>query len=171
MICSHVCPLRCAVLFDLDDTLTDRARSIERFTPEFAERFEADLNGSQRDEICRCIQAGDGRGYASREALCSHLQSSLRWRRVPGRDELLRFWRERFPRCCVERDGVGSTLQTLHRRGLKLGVISNGMTLTQYTKLDVLGIRPLLSAVLISEDVGISKPDPRIFSWRWTSSA
>ncbi|HEX4055399.1 MAG TPA: HAD family hydrolase [Tepidisphaeraceae bacterium] len=152
-----------AVLFDLDETLTDRTRSIERFAPEFAERFGFDLNGSEPDEIYRCILAGDGGGYASREDFCSHLQSSLRWRRVPSQNELLSFWRDRFPRCCIGRDGVASTLQALHRRGLKLGVITNGMTLSQNTKLDVLGIRPLLSVVVISEEVGIRKPDPRIF--------
>ncbi len=43
------------------------------------------------------------------------------------------------------------------------GVISNGSTDSQNTKLDVMGVRHLFSVVLISEEVGIRKPDPRIF--------
>jgi putative hydrolase of the HAD superfamily len=152
-----------ACLIDLDDTLTDRARSIDRLVPVFIDRFGDDLDDEPADEIRRRILAGDDNGYASREELCTHLQSSMRWRRVPSAEQLISFWRERFPRCNVERRGATKTLLELHHRGLKLGVISNGMTSSQHTKLDVLGFRPLLSVVLISEEVGIRKPDPRIF--------
>jgi putative hydrolase of the HAD superfamily len=151
-----------AVLFDLDDTLTDRARSIERLAPLFTDHFSGQLEDVQSDQIIRCIKTADGGGYASREALCAHLQSSLPWRKPPGAEELVAFWRTTFPRCNVERAGVTPLLQALYRRGLKLGVISNG-AMTQYVKLDVMGVRPFLSVTLISDEVGIKKPDPRIF--------
>jgi putative hydrolase of the HAD superfamily len=151
-----------AVLFDLDDTLTDRARSIERLAPIFADHFRSQLEDAQCDQIIRCIQAADGGGYASREELCSHLQSSLPWRKPPSAEELVAFWRTNFPRCNVERADVTPLLNALHGRGLKLGVISNG-AMTQYVKLDALGVRPFLSVTLISDEVGIKKPDPRIF--------
>jgi putative hydrolase of the HAD superfamily len=152
-----------AVLFDLDDTLTDRARSIERLAGRFIERFGLDLEGCGIDEVIRVIHGGDRGGYAPREELGAHLQSSLPWRKTPEAESLVEFWRGNFPRCNVERSGVSSTLHTLHQRGLKLGVISNGSTDSQNTKLEVMGIRPLFSVVLISEEVGIRKPDPRIF--------
>jgi putative hydrolase of the HAD superfamily len=152
-----------AVLFDLDDTLTDRTRSIERFAPEFSERFKDQLLTANSSEICRSIQAGDGKGYASREALAAHLQTSLNWRTVPAIEQITTFWRERFPHCNVERDGVTATLNALQKRDLKLGVISNGMTASQYSKLDAMKIRSLFSVILISEEVGIKKPDPQIF--------
>jgi putative hydrolase of the HAD superfamily len=156
-------PLLRAVLFDLDETLTDRGRSIERFAAEFCRRFGEDLEPCGVHEIGQCIHAGDGGGYATREEFANHLQSSLRWRRVPSVQQLIAFWRDRFPRCNVERSGVTPTLQTLHHRGLKLGIISNGSISSQYTKLDVMGIRSLFSVILISEEVGIKKPDGRIF--------
>jgi len=152
-----------AVLFDLDDTLTDRSRSIERLAGRFLDRFGVDLAGGELHEVIRVIHGGDRGGYAAREELGAHLQSSLRWRQAPGAERLVDFWRDNFPRCNVERNGVTSTLQTLHQKGLKLGVISNGFTASQNTKLDAMGIRPLFSVVLISQEVGISKPDPRIF--------
>jgi len=152
-----------AVLFDLDDTLTDRARSIDRLIPVFSDHFGDDLENHDLDEIRRCIHAGDGGGYASQEHLGAHLQSLLRWRRVPDVEQLVAFWRDRFPRCNVERTGVTPTLQTLHQRGLKLGVVSNGSISSQSPKLDVMGVRSLFSVILISEEVGIKKPDPRIF--------
>jgi putative hydrolase of the HAD superfamily len=152
-----------AVFFDLDDTLTDRTRSIERLASRFLERFGPDLAGCEIDAIIRAIQGGDRGGYAPREDLAAHLRSSLPWRKTPAVESLVDFWRENFPRCSVERPGVSSTLQTLRQQGLKLGVITNGFTASQNTKLDVMRIRPLFSVVLISEEVGIKKPDPRIF--------
>jgi len=152
-----------AVLFDLDDTLTDRSRSIERLAGRFLDRFGMDLAGCELHEVIRAIHGGDRGGYAPREELGAHLQSSLPWRQAPGVERLVDFWRDNFPQCNVERSGVTSTLQSLHRKGLKLGVISNGFTASQNTKLDVMGIRSLFSVVLISQEVGISKPDPRIF--------
>lgn len=150
------------VLFDLDDTLTDRARSIDKFAPEFARRFGLDRAGIGIETIVRCIREGDGNGYATRERLGEHLRSKLRWEDVPSVEELAAFWRENFPRCNVEREGVTATLRELQRRGLVLGLISNGAP-TQHVKIDVMGLRAFFSVVIVSDDVGIKKPDRRIF--------
>lgn len=44
-----------------------------------------------------------------------------------------------------------------------MGIISNGDSRQQRQKLDQLHIRELFDPVIISSDLGISKPDPRIF--------
>jgi putative hydrolase of the HAD superfamily len=152
-----------AVLFDLDDTLTDRSLSIERLASRFWERYGSDLGDCEVGDVIRAIHGGDGGGYASREDLGAHLRSVLPWRKSPGAAEIVNFWRGNFPRCNVERAGVTPTLHALRQQGLKLGVISNGSTDSQSTKLEVMGIRSLFSVVLISEEVGIKKPDARIF--------
>jgi putative hydrolase of the HAD superfamily len=152
-----------AVVFDLDETLTDRGRSIDRFVPVFVQRFGGELARCDVEEICRSIRDGDGGGYATREALGAVLQTRLPWKSTPTLENLVAFWREQFPRCNVEREGVTPTLRRLAEMGLKLGVVSNGMVLSQYAKLEAIGIRSLFSAILISEEVGIKKPDPRIF--------
>jgi putative hydrolase of the HAD superfamily len=45
----------------------------------------------------------------------------------------------------------------------KLGVVSNGLPDVQYRKLESMGLRPLFSCIVLSEEVGIRKPDPEIF--------
>src|SRR5207247_1094310 len=57
---------------------------------------------------------------------------------------------------------VLSTLERLHRR-FHLGIITNGMTEIQRNKIQRLGIEPYFDTVLISQEVGCLKPDPRIF--------
>ncbi len=55
-------------------------------------------------------------------------------------------------------------LHTLRQSGLKLSIITNGRTEGQASVLEQLGLLPLIDDVLISEEVGISKPDPRIYT-------
>ncbi len=62
-------------------------------------------------------------------------------------------------------DGALELLADLRRAGLGVGVISHGRTLKQAEKLVRLGIAPLLdhNAVIISDEVGINKPNPKLF--------
>ena len=50
-----------------------------------------------------------------------------------------------------------------------MGIISNGSPDVQYRKLKTLGIKHLFDCILLSEKVGIRKPDPKIF-WKATTS-
>ncbi|HEY9594849.1 MAG TPA: YjjG family noncanonical pyrimidine nucleotidase [Spirochaetia bacterium] len=54
------------------------------------------------------------------------------------------------------------TLALLGRHG-PLGLVTNGISLVQRGRLAAAGIDGLFAAVLISEEVGMAKPDPRFF--------
>jgi HAD superfamily hydrolase (TIGR01509 family) len=65
-------------------------------------------------------------------------------------------------------DGAGETLQSLRERGIKLGIVSNrgkrpGWMAQQY--LEICGIASFFepAAITYSDEVGVRKPDPRIF--------
>ena len=51
----------------------------------------------------------------------------------------------------------------LKKKGYKLGVISNGITIKQWEKLVRLDIHEFFDAVITSEEVGFEKPDKKIF--------
>jgi 2-haloacid dehalogenase len=55
-------------------------------------------------------------------------------------------------------------LLTLLRPDFRLALITNGITRTQYGRLEAAGIRDCFDPVIISEEVGVQKPDPGIFS-------
>jgi putative hydrolase of the HAD superfamily len=57
---------------------------------------------------------------------------------------------------------VLSTLERLHRR-YHLGIITNGMTEIQRDKIQRLGLTPYFDTILISQEAGMKKPDPRLF--------
>jgi len=47
----------------------------------------------------------------------------------------------------------------------KLGIITNGFTALQQIRLERTGLRDYFDALVISEEVGVPKPDPRIFDY------
>ena len=55
------------------------------------------------------------------------------------------------------------TLETLRRKGLKLGVVTNGSAIIQNRKLDISGLRPLLDSVTVGGEEGIDKPEAAVF--------
>ena len=59
-----------------------------------------------------------------------------------------------FPDVVDTLDALGS---------FRLGVISNGASLHQRQKLEAVGILDRFEIVVISEDVGVAKPDPQVF--------
>ncbi len=151
-----------AVLFDLDATITDRDASIRKFADPFARHFASE---------CGCIAYGDALeigklrddGYKPRRELCGDILQMLAWTKPPSVDALLEFWLSEFPKSAVAVDGLEDVLEALKGRGISLGLVTNGESLSQNTKIDVMGIRAYFGSILISEVEGISKPGAAIF--------
>ena len=59
-------------------------------------------------------------------------------------------------------DDAGSILESLSDK-FAIGVVTNGSTDTQWEKVRQLGLDSFCSVVLVSGEVGVVKPDPRIF--------
>lgn len=59
--------------------------------------------------------------------------------------------------------GAMELLQHLRRCGAKIGIISNGFKEVQYRKMDSDGVTPWIDVTVLSDDIGVNKPDKRIF--------
>jgi len=157
----HIVPQ--AILFDLDETLTDRTKSIVYY----AERFQGDFSGylvsTTSSTIAAALLTADVRGYHPREDVLRDFSQRLPWRTVPDVSRLRRHWETYFPRSVVARARLAETLSALHTQGIHLGIVTNGEVRFQEPKIAQLAIGQYLSTVVISEAVQIQKPDPRIF--------
>jgi putative hydrolase of the HAD superfamily len=60
-------------------------------------------------------------------------------------------------------EDVSAALDVFRSNGVKLVVVTNGASDTQREKLDVLGLTDRVDAIMISGELGVAKPDPRIF--------
>lgn len=63
---------------------------------------------------------------------------------------------------CTPLEGAKSMLETLSRHA-KLGIITNGFTALQEIRLQRTGFADFFDIVIISEQVGVAKPDVKIF--------
>lgn len=61
-------------------------------------------------------------------------------------------------------DGVIPLLEKLVKSKM-IGIISNGFADTQYRKLNSSGLWKYVSRVIVSDEIGIQKPDPRLFDY------
>lgn len=136
----------------------------EQYALRFQQDFADHLTPVTTANIAAAMLAADARGYRPREAVFADLAQSLPWRTPPEIARLRTHWHTGFPPSSVARDGLMETLSALHARSIKLGVITNGAVQRQQPKIAHLRIRPYLSTVVVSQAVGIKKPDPRIFA-------
>ena len=56
-----------------------------------------------------------------------------------------------------------STVRTLQQAGIRMVLVTNGPSQLQRRKIEILGIAPWFESVLVSAEVGHSKPEPGIY--------
>lgn len=68
-------------------------------------------------------------------------------------------FQDQLCKCADLLPGALELLQALHGR-MKIALVTNGVSVTQRSRLSRCAFTPLLDAVVISEELGVSKPDP-----------
>ncbi|MDF3199084.1 MULTISPECIES: HAD family hydrolase [Pseudomonas] len=161
-----------AVLFDLDNTLTHRALSIEQYAQRFLSDYAHALTRSVSiAEVAKLIVTADNGGYLPagspyptiREAVGRTLAESLRWTAPMAMNLLVDHWTTHFAASAVAMPDAEVLLQELGRRGIACGVISNGAERSRRRTIEALPFSNLIQVVISSEAFGYSKPSPEIF--------
>lgn len=78
-------------------------------------------------------------------------------------EELSNAYRAAYLRACRPVDGAANLLIEVRRRGARVVAVTNNLVAEQERKLHHTGMRDLFDGLVISEAVGVSKPDPAIF--------
>ncbi len=151
------------LLLDLDGTLLDFHKSqaatffdcFPGASPELYEQFET---------INRAQWARLERGEASREEILhERFALFLREANLPGDpDEMNRRYLDRLACGCDVIDSAPETVRELSDR-CTLAIVTNGASSVQRRRLRESGLLPFFKTVVISEEVGVTKPDPRLF--------
>lgn len=148
-----------AILFDLDNTLLDRTSTFHHFTEQFLENYFGHVESTQ-DMHDRIVEL-DQDGYKNKEELFKELLQELPWQTKPEVAELMDFYSREYVRSAVLMDQAREVVGHA-RTKYRTGLITNGRTLIQYGKIDQLGIRGDFDTILVSEEAGCKKPDPRM---------
>ncbi len=59
--------------------------------------------------------------------------------------------------------GAIGTLTHIRETGKGMALITNGLSRSQRIKIDRFGLKPLFDCIIIQEEFGVGKPDPRVF--------
>jgi putative hydrolase of the HAD superfamily len=160
-----------AILFDLDDTLFDHRRSaqaalrevhrvhaaglafeaLERHHTRYLEEMHIEvlagrigLDDARRERFRRVFEAlGAPLGPADVDAVASAYRSGYMTARRPL-------------------EGAADLLAELQPHA-RIAIVTNNLLEEQQDKLAVCGLTPFVDVLVASEDVGVSKPDRRIF--------
>lgn len=160
-----------AVIFDVDDTLFDRRRAQEVILQIIVQELPAVFNGLGFGEIHHAFAESDR--IACEEYDAGILRERFRDRRsklflqILGLDQspantISDLYVTRYPAVNAPVPGALSTVKSL-AHVFRLGVVSNGFPDVQYRKLEALQLRQCFACIVLSEEVGIHKPDPAIF--------
>lgn len=154
-----------AVLFDFDETLQDRTLAFDHYAKAFMQEFLPDLSDSEKENrIQDMIRTGNG-GYVDRVKWYSELIEMWGWQDSPGAEALARHYDEKFGYFNVIFKDAVPLLKELRARGIKTGVITNGPSVLQHTKMDNSGLLPYLDVLVVSGDLEFAKPDSKIFEY------
>jgi HAD superfamily hydrolase (TIGR01509 family) len=164
-----------AVLFDLDDTLYDHRharlagmRAIRQVEPALGRiplaRLDRTFERLLNDIHISLVLTGK---ISLRESRWLRMTRFLEEYRIklPRRrvQELIDLRIETYTQHRRAVPGSSALLRHLHARGTTVGVVTNNLRSEQEEKLRVTGLEDLVDHLVCSEQVGVTKPDPRIF--------
>jgi putative hydrolase of the HAD superfamily len=150
-----------SILFDLDDTLHNRNKSLDKFANLFEQKYNQLIK--YKKNIKALLFEIDQRGYKPREEMFKEIQNRISWVVKPDIQEFIDFWNVEFPKCAEPMDNLYSTLNYLYLDNIKMGIVTNGESLFQHTKINRLCLNKYMKTIIISDEVGIRKPDKDIF--------
>lgn len=168
--------LPAAILFDMDDTVVDTYRA-SRAAWERAAAVVARAHGLDRRRLLQAFLAAD-RWYwqePAREDWGRLNQAGARIRiarralaQLGRRGEGIARWVGPFVvRARIEAlqpfAGALETLAELRRRGVALGLVTNGEAASQRAKIEQVQLAPRFDAVLVEGEFGAGKPAPEVF--------
>lgn len=145
------------VLFDLDNTLIDRVAAFRSWASAFV--VEHGLGGEVATLV---LEQVDRDGFLPRADFFEDVRAHFGLTTPIA--TLLRDYGTRYPQCVTPPPpATFAALQMLRDRGWRVGVVTNGAP-TQATKFAAAKLTEILDGWVISEVVGLRKPDPGIFA-------
>ncbi|PFN27778.1 2-haloalkanoic acid dehalogenase [Bacillus cereus] len=153
-----------AMLFDLDDTLLDRNKAVDKLFLIILEKCYEDVSDIVKNNMLQKFKEYDKREYGISdktivlESLFDEFPPKYRFPRNYVQD----FWNNNFPKCFSINQNTINILDII-KMHVKVAIITNGSTQRQKAKIINTNLNRYFDTIIISEEAGCSKPDKRIF--------
>lgn len=158
------------VIFDADETLLDFEKSEEYAFEKAMKKFNIDYDKENHlknyVEINKAVWGEFEKELITAEALkverFKRLFNKLKMNLDPV--EANREYMESLCTACFILDGAVDVLEELHGK-VKLALITNGLSKVQDGRIRKSHIAKYFDAIVISEEAGVAKPNPKIFEY------
>lgn len=137
------------IIFDLDDTLMYEVDYLKSAYREIASIVDPEIQEKLYEEMFSKYQRGEN----AFEFL------NIQYSKFEVKD-LLEIYRNHFPKIQLNKD-TQELLLNLKNQGYKIGLITDGRSVTQRNKLKALGVEAIFDKVIVSEEFGSTKPDQK----------
>jgi putative hydrolase of the HAD superfamily len=162
-----------SVLFDMDETLLIHARDFRELTADLFAQFEDRLGGIDYQRFAKTLwpkavdmwfMMYDGvlPGAVARRYTITNTLRQLE-ADLELTEALMAAWDELFVTNTSLMPDADTVLAELRSAGIRLGIVTNGYSEVQHSKIRHHGLEPKVDFVLVSEDAGSHKPDRGIF--------
>ena len=150
------------LLFDLDDTLLERDAGFVRFCRELYHTSGTMSDTHTEDEAVALMGELDALGMRSRQEFFDDVirQWPGVFRDVP---QAIDVYLSSYPEMLILEPLTRALLEDVQEAGIPAAIVTNGGSAMQSRKIDASGLRGLVDSAVISEELGVAKPDPRIF--------
>ncbi len=152
-----------AILFSLDNVLTDQRATLLAFGERFWAHYTPHLGLTQLDEVQKLIIEVAEENNRALPDRWEVLQDALPWAQVPSAKALRDYWYQTMGACAQPAKRLYTTFNALRERHIKLGIIANGTAEMHNRMIETLGIRHFMDVVILSDAVQLKKPDKRIY--------
>ena len=149
-----------AIIFDLDGTLIDNQVSFTVAYQKLSKLYPQVLRSDsavQRDEL-----VGFYRNKEPRKAFNDFCER-YGWECPPTFEEYWALWWKIYTDSAVPFPCSDDTLSFLKSNGYLIGMITNGDSRYQRAKLNSCGLLPYFDHVIVSGEVGVDKPNPKLY--------
>ena len=149
------------LIFDLDNTLLDRNATFFKVAESFYAEHLSGKTSVTREDAVAAMMRWDEDGYTDRATMFERWVTE--WPETGLDVEAVMEWYRAAMARHVKPDlEVNDFLASLNERGLPWGIVTNGSS-NQHVKCRAAGLTRLAPFIIVSEEAGYAKPDPRIF--------
>lgn len=150
------------MLFDLDDTLLDRSQAVDNIFHIMLKECYGNIEETLKAEMLRKFKEYDNRGYGVSDKTAVFQSFFDEFTPVYRLPEPQEFWNQQFPLCFSISEHTVNLLKAIQEH-MKVAIITNGTIHRQKAKILNTGLHEYFDVILISDEVGLEKPDQRIF--------
>ena len=151
-----------AILFDLDNTLFDREAAFRGLAEDFFDEHLLGVTSLPRADAVALMVAWDDDGYSDRQEMRERWLAE--WPEAGlDLDAFNGWYRQVMARHSLPDAAVNDFLAHLNGLGMPWGIVTNGNGRNQRDKCREAGLEALTHFIIVSEEQGYAKPDPRIY--------